>query len=86
MATNDNGLFVLDPVTGNYEHAQGHIFFQSSSFYHEAIAPTGDLWVTGSEGIFVIQPSGKTRLVLVQDKKVRRMPMHGIVFDCYGRA
>ena len=86
VATNDNGLFVLDPVTGNYEHAQGHIFFQSSSFYHEAIAPTGDLWVTGSEGIFVIQPSGKTRLVLVQDKKVRRMPMHGIVFDCYGRA
>lgn len=86
ISTYDNGLLVLDLSTGTLKHAEGNAFFKNSSFYYMRKSPDGSLWITGSEGVFVIKPTGEVKLVLIQDKKIRRMPMQGIEFDGQGRA
>lgn len=86
VSTYDNGLLVLDSSTGVLKHAEGNAFFKNSSFFYMKKAPDGSLWVTGSEGVFVIKPTGEVKLVLIQDKKTRRMPMQGIEFDSQGIA
>ena len=86
VATYDFGLYVLDPLTGSFTHAEGNRFFENSTFYCVKNAPDGTLWVTGCEGVFVIKPTGEVKLILVQDEKIRRMPMYGIVFDKNGKA
>ena len=86
VTTYDFGLYVLDPLTGSFTHAVGNKFFENSTFYYVKNAPDGTLWITGCEGVFVIKPTGDVKLILVQDKKIRRMPMHGIVFDKNGKA
>jgi ligand-binding sensor domain-containing protein/AraC-like DNA-binding protein len=85
VSTYDKGLLVLDLATGVLKHAEGNAFFKNSSFYCMRKAPDGSLWITGSEGVFVIKPTGQVKLVLIQDKKTRRIPMHGIEFDSQGR-
>lgn len=85
VSTYDNGLLTLNLSSGALEHVRGNEYFKNSTFYNMKKGPDGNLWITGSEGVFVIYPNGAVKLILVQDKKTRRMPMQGIEFDCNGK-
>lgn len=86
IGTYDSGLKIFNPQTQAIEPQTLHQLLEYSTVGVIQVAPDGNLWIGGSEGLFIIDQQGSVHRYGEQNSRINGGAVRSLLFDRSGNA